>query len=209
MTQRRQVRLSRRFYQRAPELLARALLGKAVVIGEQTGIIVETEAYLGTRDLASHARFGLTQRNRVMFGQAGVAYVYLCYGMHNMLNVVSGREGDPGAVLIRALDLGSDPALARGPGKLTRALGVTREHNSIDLVTDDHMYIRHDRRINPDRIARGPRIGVDYAGAWADALLRFWIADHPAVSRRPGRSGRRLSRSATSRPTRPADQGVS
>src|SRR5690606_6328725 len=137
--------------------------------------------------------------NRVMFGPGGVAYVYLCYGMYDLFNVVSGREGEPGAVLIRALEpaaaLGSDPAVARGPGKLTRALGITRAHNGIDLVTSEQLYIAAGRPVRAEQIAIGPRIGVEYAGAWAAAPLRFFIAGHPAISRasRPAARRRRVA----------------
>lgn len=189
-------RLSARFFCQPSEALARALLGKTLVHAGRSGTIVETEAYLGPEDLASHARFGPTARNRVMFGPGGVAYVYLCYGVHEMLNVVSGRDGEPGAVLVRALEpgagLGSDPSVARGPGKLTRALGLSRAHNGIDLRGDPRLFIAGGRRVRDPDVATGPRIGVAYAGAWAGAPLRFWIAGHPAVSRLP--------RAARSRP---------
>jgi DNA-3-methyladenine glycosylase len=176
-------------------VLARALLGKRLVHGAQSGIIVETEAYLGPEDLASHARFGPTERNRVMFGPGGIAYVYLCYGIHEMFNVVSGREGEPGAVLIRALDPGAllDRAVARGPGKVTRALGLSREHNGVDLSADARLYIAAGRVVKPEEVAVGPRVGIDYAGEWAAASLRFWVAGHPAVSRQPRARVRRSS----------------
>jgi DNA-3-methyladenine glycosylase len=188
-------RLPARFFTQPSAELARGLLGKALVHGNRAGIIVETEAYLGVDDLASHARFGPTGRNQVMFGPGGVAYVYLCYGVHELFNVVSGPAGEPGAVLVRALEpgpgLGTDPAVARGPGKLTRALGITRAHNGIDLRGHPDLFIaevRDGRVVTPAEIAVGPRIGVAYAGAWAEAPLRFWIHGHPAVSRPPRRS---------------------
>lgn len=188
-------RLPERFFTQPSEALARALLGKALVHGNRAGIIVETEAYLGVDDLASHARFGPTGRNQVMFGPGGVAYVYLCYGVHELFNVVSGPAGEPGAVLVRALEpgrgLGKDPAVARGPGKLTRALGIGRLHNGIDLRRHPDLFIAELRDGLPapaGEIAVGPRVGVAYAGAWAEAPLRFWIAGHPAVSRPPRRS---------------------
>lgn len=187
-------RLPERFFRQSSADLARALLGKALVHGSRAGVIVETEAYLGTDDLASHARFGPTGRNQVMFGPGGVAYVYLCYGVHELFNVVSGPAGEPGAVLVRALEpgpgLGSDPAVARGPGKLTRALGIGRLHNGIDLRRHPDLFIaeiKDARPVPPEEIAVGPRIGVAYAGAWAEAPLRFWIAGHPAVSKPPRR----------------------
>lgn len=182
-------RLSARFFRQPPEALARALLGKTLVHAGRSGTIVETEAYLGPEDLASHARSGPTARNQVMFGPGGVAYVYLCYGIHEMFNVVSGRDGEPGAVLVRALapgpGLGSDPAVARGPGKLTRALGLSRAHNGVDLSSDARVFIAGGRRVRDPDVTTGPRIGVAYAGAWAEAPLRFWVAGHPAVSRQP------------------------
>jgi DNA-3-methyladenine glycosylase len=181
------VRLSPRFFARGSEVLARALLGKTLVCGERAGLVVETEAYLGPDDLASHARFGKTGRNAVMFGPGGVAYVYLCYGIHEMFNVVSGPDGRAGAVLVRALEpvrgVGGGARAASGPGKLTRALGITRRHNGADLTRSDQIFLAAGSRVAPGRIARGPRVGVDYAGDWARAPLRFWIDGHPSVSR--------------------------
>lgn len=165
---------------------ARALLGCALVHGERAAIIVETEAYLGPQDRASHARFGPTDRNRVMFGPGGVAYVYLCYGVHEMFNVVTGEDGDAGAVLIRAVaplsGLPDDAAVGRGPGKVTKALGLHRRHSGLSLDGDE-LFIA--ARETAPRIASGPRVGVDYAGAWARRRLRFAIAGHASVSRPP------------------------
>jgi DNA-3-methyladenine glycosylase len=169
-------------------VLAPALLGKRLWCGDRAGWIVETEAYLGPEDAASHARFGPDGRSRVMYGAPGHAYVYLCYGVHEMFNVVAGRDGEGAAVLIRALELAGDDraAAARGPGKLTVALGIDRRHNAHDLVAGGPLGIGRGRAVPPAAIARGPRIGVAYAGRWARAPLRFWIAGHPAVSRGPG-----------------------
>jgi DNA-3-methyladenine glycosylase len=179
-------RLGRRFYRRPSPELARALLGKRLWHRGRAGVIVETEAYLGPEDAASHARFGVTRRNAVMFGEAGFSYVYLCYGMYDLFNVVAGRDGQPGAVLIRALapdrGLPDDPKVARGPGKLTRALGITRAHTALDLCAADDLYITDGLRLAPAAIATGPRIGVDYAGDWAREPLRFWVRDHASVS---------------------------
>jgi DNA-3-methyladenine glycosylase len=198
-------RLSERFFSQPSEALARGLLGKTLVHGDRAGVIVETEAYLGPEDLASHARFAASGRNQIMFGPGGVAYVYLCYGVHEMLNVISGRPGRPGAVLLRALEPGpglpADPAVARGPGKLTAALGIGRMHNGIDLRCDENLFIaerREGRRVRPADVAAGPRIGVAYAGEWAETPLRFWIAGHPSVSRAASRPASR----ADSRPRR-------
>src|SRR5689334_22449200 len=147
-------------------------------------MIVETEAYLGPEDLASHARFGPTARTSVMFGPGGVSYVYLCYGIHQMFNIVTGAAGEGQAVLIRAIaplaGLPDDPAVGRGPGKVTKALGLDRRHDRQDLALGPLFVAATDAR---PRLARGPRIGVDYAGAWAARPLRFWWRDHPSVSR--------------------------
>lgn len=167
--------------------VARALIGCALVHRDRAGIIVETEAYLGPEDLASHARFGATARTSVMFGAGGVAYVYLCYGIHRMFNIVTGVAGDAQAVLIRAIapwrGLPDDPAVGRGPGKVTRALALDLAHDRADLARGP-LFVA--RAVAPPAIASGPRIGVGYAGAWAARPLRFWWRDHPAVSRGPG-----------------------
>ncbi|HVV88194.1 MAG TPA: DNA-3-methyladenine glycosylase [Kofleriaceae bacterium] len=182
------------FYRQDAIAVARGLLGCALVHGERAGVVVETEAYLGPHDLASHARFGPTARNRVMFGPGGVAYVYLCYGVHEMMNVVTGREGEAGAVLIRAVapvsdvladvlaGVPDDVAVGRGPGKVTRALAIDRTLTGRPLDGDE-LYVASWQEVPAEAIARGPRIGVAYAGAWAARRLRFAIAGHPSVSR--------------------------
>ena len=180
-------RLSRRFYSRPTEELAPALLGKLLVCGDRVGRIVETEAYLGPADQASHTRFGKTARNEVMFGTVGVAYVYFIYGMYDMFNVVGYRGREAGAVLVRALEpiagIGDDVKVASGPGKLTRAMGIRRSaHYGADLVTGGDLYIAGGAR-RAGAVATGPRIGVDYAGAWARRRLRFWIEGNRSVSR--------------------------
>ena len=150
---------------------------------KRAGIIVETEAYLGPEDLASHARFGPTARTSVMFGPGGVSYVYLCYGIHQMFNIVTGEEGQGQAVLIRAVapyaGLPDDPSIGRGPGKVTTALALDRSHDRRDLARGA-LYVAAAQ--TPDAIATGPRVGVDYAGAWTARPYRFWWRDHPAVS---------------------------
>ena len=172
------------FFARDSATVARELIGCALVHGRRAGIIVETEAYLGPEDLASHARFGPTARTSVMFGRGGVAYVYLCYGIHEMFNIVTGAEGEGQAVLIRAVaphvGLPEDPAVGRGPGKVTKALAIDRSHDRKDL-TRGALFVAPG--LATPAIATGPRIGVDYAGAWAAKPLRFWWTDHPAVSR--------------------------
>lgn len=189
----RAARLPRSFYGREVGEVARALIGCAIVHGERAAVIVETEAYGGPDDLASHARFGKTSRNAAMFGPPGHAYVYLCYGTHQMFNISTGEDGLASAVLIRAvaplLGLpGGDAApaaamaLGRGPGKLTAALGIDRGHNLLDLTAADAaLWLA--RVVEAPALAVGPRVGVDYAGAWAAAPLRFTWRGHPAVSR--------------------------
>lgn len=179
-------RLPAAFFVDDATAVARKLIGCALVHGERAGLVVETEAYLGPEDLASHARFGPTQRTSVMFGPGGVSYVYLCYGIHQMFNIVTGSAGEGQAVLIRAiapyLGLPDDPSTGRGPGKVTQALGLDRRHDRRDLARGD-LFVAAISRAAPTRIARGPRVGVAYAGAWANRPLRFWWRDHPAVSR--------------------------
>jgi len=177
-------RLPQRFFARDAATVARALVGCALVHRRRAGIIVETEAYVGPEDLACHARFGPTARTSVMFGPAGVSYVYLCYGIHEMFNVVTGPDGHGEAVLVRAIaplaGLPDDHTVGRGPGKVTRALGLDRRHDGRDLARGTLFVARYRRA---KEIAVGPRIGVDYAKEWASAPLRFWWDGHPAVTR--------------------------
>lgn len=187
-------RLPASWLQRDVRVVARELVGKVLVHGRRAGIIAETEAYRGPEDLASHARFGPTARTSVMFGPGGVAYVYLCYGIHEMFNVVTGAAGDGQAVLIRAIapyvGLPDDPAVGRGPGKVTKALLLDRRHDRRDLATGG-LFIAEDAALPAPPIATGPRIGVAYAGAWAAEPYRFWWRDHPAVSGARSTSTRR------------------
>jgi len=156
--------------------LARWLLGKALVRttgnGRTRHIITEVEAYDGERDLACHASKGRTQRTDVMYKSGGVWYVYLCYGMHEMLNLVTGPENYPAAVLIRGL---KDIA---GPGRLTRRLGIGRRLNGRSARPDSGLHLEDDGlEIPRRRIKSGPRIGVSYAGpVWARKPWRFWVA---------------------------------
>jgi DNA-3-methyladenine glycosylase len=184
-------RLPAAFFAEGAATVARKLIGCALVHRDRAGVIVETEAYLGPDDLASHARFGRTRRTSVMFGPGGVSYVYLCYGIHEMFNIVAGGTGEAQAVLIRAIapyvGLPEDHAIGRGPGKVTRALLLDRTHDRRDLAIGD-LFVA--AALAPPRIGKGPRIGVDYAGAWARRSLRFWWRDHPAVSQ-PGSTARR------------------
>lgn len=187
-------RLPTAFFRRDARTVARALIGCALVHGDRAGLIVETEAYLGPDDAASHARFGPTARTSVMFGPGGISYVYLCYGIHEMFNIVTGEEGQGQAVLIRAIaphaGLPDDPRIGRGPGKVTKALGLSRAHDRRDLATGN-LYVA--KGAAPPAIAKGPRIGVAYAGDWAERPFRFWWKDHPAVSGAAGAAGRTVS----------------
>jgi DNA-3-methyladenine glycosylase len=180
----RLARLPASWFRRDVLVVARELVGCALVHRNKAGIIVETEGYLGPDDLASHSRFGPTQRTSVMFGPGGVSYVYLCYGIHQMFNIVTGEEGQGQAVLIRAIaplvGLPDDPSVGRGPGKVTRALGLDKRHDRRDLSRGALFVAEHAR---PGKLASGPRIGVDYAGEWAERPYRFWWKDHPSVSR--------------------------
>jgi len=179
-------KLSRGFYEQDAESLARALVG-TLLIRRKNGTtyrarIVETEAYVGPQDLACHSSRGLTPRTQVMFGPPGRAYVYFIYGMYDMFNIVSGPPGSGQAVLIRAAEpLDGWDANLSGPGRLTRAMQITREDNGIDL-TDDSLFLLGRDGSRP-RIGRAKRVGVDYAKEWKDALLRFYDLDSKAVSK--------------------------
>lgn len=190
--------LGRAFYLRPARILARDLLG-CVLVSRFGGVItsgriVETEAYLGPDDGASHAAFRPGSRG-LFYGPGGVAYVFRAYGLHDCLNAIAGRVGHPGCVLIRALEPleGADAMarrrgvsaglrrLASGPGNLTRALGVTRLHNGADL-TAGPLTIEPRDTGGPRRVASGPRVGIARDAA---RILRFWIAGNPHVSRGP------------------------
>ncbi len=185
MTSLRDARLPADWFRRDARVVARALIGCVLVHRRRAGIIVETEAYLGPEDLASHARFGPTARTSVMFGPGGVAYVYLCYGIHEMFNIVTGDDGAGQAVLIRAIaphaGLPDDLAIGRGPGKVTTALGLDRSHDRRDL-SRGALFVAA-APAPPPAISAGPRIGVAYAGPWAARPYRFWWRDHSSVSR--------------------------
>ena len=153
------MRLSRDFYSRSAEVLAPNLLGKLLCRRLEGGIIryriTETEAYVGEEDTACHAHRGKTPRNAVMYGQAGTAYIYLCYGIHNLLNIVAAGEGEPEAVLIRGVE--GFP----GPGRLTKAMSVGRSLNGADLTVSEELWLEDDGVIFAYEAA--PRIGIDYA----------------------------------------------
>ena len=171
--------LDRAFFNRDTLTVARNLLGKRLVRcirGQRlSGMVVETEAYLGAEDSASHAFRGQTPRNAVMFGPAGMAYVYLVYGMHHMLNVTTDANGIPGAVLLRAMEPlesidrmtelrgGSGRSLADGPGKLCQALAVDLSLKGMDVTLGERLWFENLRDVPANDIVRGPRVGIAYA----------------------------------------------
>ena len=174
--------LPRTFYDRDTIVVARELLGKLLVHGDRVGRIVETEAYLGSHDLAAHSARGLTKRNAPMFGPPGHAYVYLIYGMYRCMNVVTEKAGHASAVLLRALEpVANLTGKTSGPGLLCNAMAITCQLTGHDLLSED-FYIA-DNKSEPFRIIKRPRIGVDYAGHWARRHLRFYIAGNPFVSK--------------------------
>jgi DNA-3-methyladenine glycosylase len=182
-------KLPRSFFRRPATELARSLIGKILVRSVHGKVlqarVVETEAYLGPHDLASHASKGRTPRTEVLFGPAGRAYVYLIYGRYEMLNVVAGRVGEAQAVLIRAAKpLSGWEADLSGPGRLTRAFQITRSENSLDL-TGDQLHFLDDPAYQA-RVITAKRVGIDYAREWKDAPLRFLDADHAARDRLAG-----------------------
>jgi DNA-3-methyladenine glycosylase len=187
--------LPRAFYARPTVEVAHALLGKLLVRKPQLedepprlARLVEVEAYLGERDAASHARRGPTPRAAIMFGPPGFLYVYLIYGMHHCMNVVTETDGVAGAVLLRAaapvagFDAHNHKRPLTGPGKLCAALGITRDDNGLDLTTGGAFYLADDGA-PPPRRAASKRIGVEYAGAWAARKLRFYVPGNDYVSK--------------------------
>jgi DNA-3-methyladenine glycosylase len=185
--------LPRSFYERGTVEVARDLLGKVLVHGKTGGIIVETEAYLGGDDLASHSAVGITNRTRVIFGPPGHAYVYLSYGMHECMNIVAEKAGAPGCVLIRALEpvegldimrrrrpkARTDRDLTSGPGKLTQALAITRKHMGVDMTFGDLVVVEREEA-NRFEIGVSPRIGITKC---VELPLRFFIEGNRFVSR--------------------------
>ncbi len=179
--------LPRAFYQRDTVAVARDLLGALLVRMHDdvlmAGRIVEVEAYLGPADLAAHSSRGHTSRTATMFGPAGHAYVYMIYGMHYCMNVVT--EGHAGtAVLIRALEpVHNLPGRTQGPALLCKAMHIDRDLNGEDLL-GERLYLTEPRALPPFRVARRARIGVEYSGNWAGRLLRFYVSANRFVSRR-------------------------
>ena len=192
--------LPRSFYEKKnPVLVARGLLGKIIRVARDgcAARIVETEAYGGSLDRASHAWRGRTERNESMFGRPGTAYIYLCYGIHRMMNVVTAPEGVAAAVLIRAVEPlegvekmarrrgvpVSEFRLTAGPGALTQALGISMKWDRCDLVCGPIRIEDDGMRIPKVKIEEGRRVGVSYAGSAARFPWRFWIRGNRWVSR--------------------------
>ncbi len=172
--------LAQKFFNRSALRVARDLLGKVIVRSVDgkkiIGIITEVEAYTGTQDKACHAHRGCTPRTQVMFGPAGKWYVYLCYGMHWMCNIVTGKEGDASAVLIRgvARDDGHDFCDCNGPGKFTKTFHIDQSLNNKVANRKSGLWIEDRHIIVPPRtVTRASRIGVAYAGEWAHKPYRF------------------------------------
>jgi DNA-3-methyladenine glycosylase len=197
------VKLQREFYRRGNVLLiARQLLGCKLVVraddgARLSGMIVETEAYVGPEDKASHA-YGnrRTARTETMFGPGGTVYVYFIYGMYYQFNVVTNQSDIPHAVLLRALEplesiermrvlrpVKRDRDLTSGPGKLCQALGLNRSFNGEDLNGERVWIEAAGKKLSPRLIMSGPRIGIDYAQEYREKPWRFWIKDNPYVSR--------------------------
>ncbi len=178
--------LPREFYARSTLTVARELIGMHLVRSYRgrplVGRIVETEAYQGPKDLAAHSARGRTERNGVMFGSPGHAYVYLIYGIWDCLNVVTREEGVPHAVLIRAVEpVANLVSKTWGPGLLCKAMHIDRRLTGTDLCSST-LWIEKPTETKRRRIARATRIGVDYAGAWAAKPWRFFDRDSPYVS---------------------------
>jgi len=203
--------LPRAFYARPVLTVARDVIGKLLVhvtpAGVMAGRVVEAEAYRGPEDRAAHSWSGRrTPRTEVMFGPPGFAYVFFVYGMHWHLNLVTTAEGAPHAVLLRALEpiagqqlmaarrgFGVDDVrLTNGPGKLCQALGIDRGHYGVDL-TSGSLFLA-DAGIPRGRLERSPRVGVDYAGAWAEMPWRYFEAGNRWVSKVRARDASTISR---------------
>ena len=182
--------LPRRFYNRPTLTVARELIGARLVRildgVKLVGLITETEAYISEKDLACHAKAGLTPRTAPMFGEPGHAYVYFTYGNHWMLNAVTEREGFPAAVLIRAIQPieGAEIMLERrhgrdtfGPGKLTQALGITKSENQADLTeTASGLWIEAGIQVPNSRVTKGPRVGLNSTPEpWLSKPWRFLV----------------------------------
>jgi DNA-3-methyladenine glycosylase len=196
-------RLNQRFFAREDTLrVARDLIGKLLVVPDAngrrvSGMIVETEAYLGEIDKAAHSYGGRrTARNEITYAAGGHVYVFFVYGMYYQLNLVTGQEGDPHVVLIRAVEpvegvevmrgrrgAMKDRNLTSGPGKLCIALDITRDLNGEDLIDGERIWVEEYRKVKPGDIVSGPRVGIDYAEEFAMMPWRFWMSGNEFVSK--------------------------
>ncbi len=191
-------RVTADFFKGPTEVIAKKLLGKYLVRVFEgkilSGKIVETEAYLDENDLASHSAVGMTERNRVMFGESGLAYVYFTYGMHYCFNVVTGKQGKGSAVLIRALEpvdgielmkkfrrMKDEINLTNGPAKLCQALKIDKNLNGIDLKTSAEIFIAEGEKIKDIDIITSTRIGIKKS---IELPLRFYIRKNKFVSKK-------------------------
>lgn len=192
--------LSRIFFNRPTLKVAKDLLGKYLLRETQTGIIesriVDVEAYIGPKDRACHASRGRTKRNDVMFGPSGVTYVYLVYGMYHCLNLVTERIDFPAAILIRGIEVVENgmgrldvPTRVDGPGRVCRFLDIDRNLNGVDTTEGKFIWVEdRGENISPKQIQKLPRIGVNYAGEWAQKLWRFCL--HATQKAAKGRTPR-------------------
>jgi DNA-3-methyladenine glycosylase len=197
-------RLGRAFYAREETLaVARELLGKRLVVpavegARVAGRVVEVEAYLGAEDKAAHSYgWRRTARTETMYAKGGTVYVFFVYGMHHQFNVVTGAEGTPTAVLVRAVEpaegidlmrvrraVPKERELTSGPGKLCKALGIDRSFDREDLTTSTRVWLEDaGARPRPEEIAEGPRIGIAYAEEYALKPWRFWVKGNVFVSK--------------------------
>lgn len=196
------MRIEREFYMRDAVTVGKDILGKIIVKKTadgriMSGRITEVEAYMGTTDKASHSYGGRrTKRTEVMYKEGGYSYVFLIYGMYECFNVTAGREGDPQAVLIRGVEplenknlmwekrkVKKEKDISNGPGKLTKALGITREDNGVDLVASENLWLEDDGYKVKD-IIETTRIGIDYAEEDVLKPWRFYIKDSIFVSKK-------------------------
>ena len=196
------MRLERKFYMRDAVTVGKDILGKIIVKKQAdgkifSGRITEVEAYMGATDKASHSYGGRrTKRTEVMYKEGGYSYVFLIYGMYECFNVTVGREGDPQAVLIRGVEplenknlmwekrkVKKEKDISNGPGKLTKALGITREDNGADLTAGENLWLEDDGYKVKD-IVETTRIGIDYAEEDALKPWRFYIKDSIFVSKK-------------------------
>lgn len=176
--------LPRSFFERDALVVARALVGCRIVHGARVARIVETEAYRGPTDLACHARVGLTKRTRTLFGVPGHAYVFLIYGMHDCMNVVCKDDGSGHAVLLRAVEPTRgfvEDVRGDGPGRLAKIMQIARMHDGLDVCAGGALgFLPRDRR---PKVGVSARVGVGYAGSWAEKPWRFFDAASPRVSK--------------------------